>query len=178
MSAPAAAPVAPGGAPLSGGSADSLGDPARFGVLTVSDRASAGVYEDLSGPAILRFFSEAVASPWTAQYRVVADERADIEAALIDLVREGQGQGEEEGEGGEEAEGEAEAEAEAEGGGGGEGEGEGFVPEPSERVRWDVPLAPGEAGDEPAPQGSVAAWRGARCGMGAGEVGREECAES
>ncbi|KAG2447771.1 hypothetical protein HYH02_007228 [Chlamydomonas schloesseri] len=78
--------AAPGGAPTSGGSADSLGDPARFGVLTVSDRASAGVYEDLSGPAILRFFSEAVASPWTAEYRVVADEQPEIEAALIDLV--------------------------------------------------------------------------------------------
>ena len=33
-------------------------------VLTVSDRASTGVYEDLSGPAILKFFSDAVESPW------------------------------------------------------------------------------------------------------------------
>lgn len=45
-----------------GGSADSIGDFAKFGVLTVSDRASAGVYDDESGPAILRFFQEAIKS--------------------------------------------------------------------------------------------------------------------
>ena len=56
--------AAPQSAPLSGGSADSLGDPAKFGVITVSDRASAGIYDDLSGPAILRFFAEAIKSEW------------------------------------------------------------------------------------------------------------------
>ncbi|GLC47313.1 hypothetical protein PLESTB_001218100 [Pleodorina starrii] len=76
--------------PLRGGSADSIGDAARFGVLTISDRASAGVYEDLSGPAILNFFSEAVDSPWEAVYRVVPDEQPEIEKALIDMAdREG-----------------------------------------------------------------------------------------
>lgn len=49
--------------PLSGGSSDdSLGDPAKFGVVTISDRASSGTYEDLSGPAILQFFAEAIKS--------------------------------------------------------------------------------------------------------------------
>ena len=48
--------------PLEGGSTDSIGDAAVLGVITVSDRASAGVYNDESGPAILRFFSEAVKS--------------------------------------------------------------------------------------------------------------------
>ena len=48
--------------PLSGGSADSVGDRAVFGVVTVSDRASTGVYEDVSGPAILNFYAEAVQS--------------------------------------------------------------------------------------------------------------------
>jgi hypothetical protein len=49
--------------PLSGGSgSDSLGDPCSLGVLTVSDRASRGEYEDLGGPAILRFFKEAIKS--------------------------------------------------------------------------------------------------------------------
>jgi hypothetical protein len=85
--APAAAPPAAPTAPLSGGAAGGVGDAAKFGVLTVSDRASAGVYEDLSGPAILRFFAEAVASPWEAEYRVVADERPDIEAAIADMAR-------------------------------------------------------------------------------------------
>ena len=49
--------------PLSGGGGgDSLGDPCVLGVLTVSDRASQGLYEDLGGPAILRFFEEAIKS--------------------------------------------------------------------------------------------------------------------
>ena len=49
--------------PLSGGGGvDSLGDPCVLGVLTVSDRASQGLYEDLGGPAILRFFAEAIKS--------------------------------------------------------------------------------------------------------------------
>jgi hypothetical protein len=45
-----------------GGSADSVGDAATFGVVTVSDRASGGVYQDLSGPAILQFLADAVHS--------------------------------------------------------------------------------------------------------------------
>lgn len=66
-----------------------MGDTAKFGVLTVSDRASCGTYEDLSGPAILKFFQEAVASPWTADYRVVPDEQPQIEQAIMDMVRVG-----------------------------------------------------------------------------------------
>ncbi len=73
--------------PLQGGDASSIGDSAKFGVVTVSDRASTGVYEDLSGPAILQFFAEAVQSPWEAQYRLVPDEQPLIEQAIIDLVR-------------------------------------------------------------------------------------------
>ena len=44
---------------LSGGSS---GEPAIFGIVTVSDRASQGVYSDISGPAILNFFHEAIKS--------------------------------------------------------------------------------------------------------------------
>ena len=47
---------------LQGGSQDSVGDPAILGVLTVSDRASKGIYSDESGPAILQFFQEALKS--------------------------------------------------------------------------------------------------------------------
>jgi hypothetical protein len=47
---------------LQGGSDDSVGDPAVFGIVTVSDRASAGIYNDDSGPAILGFFAEAIKS--------------------------------------------------------------------------------------------------------------------
>lgn len=73
-------------APLSGGVDGSLGDFAKFGVITVSDRASTGTYEDLSGPAILQFFAEAIESKWEAVYKLVPDEQAQIEAAIIDLV--------------------------------------------------------------------------------------------
>lgn len=52
----------------------------------MSDRASSGVYEDLSGPAILSFFSAAIQSPWEAAYRLVPDEQDLIQEALIDLV--------------------------------------------------------------------------------------------
>ena len=47
---------------LHGGTKDSVGDSAIFGVLTVSDRASKGIYEDESGPAIVEFFHEAIKS--------------------------------------------------------------------------------------------------------------------
>ena len=58
----------------------------RFGVLTASDRASAGDYEDLSGPAIEQFLDEAITSPWEVIRRLVPDESALIEAALVELV--------------------------------------------------------------------------------------------
>jgi molybdopterin adenylyltransferase len=61
-------------------------DVCRFGVLTASDRASAGDYDDLSGPAIERFLEAALTSPWEVVRRVVADEQDSIEAALVELV--------------------------------------------------------------------------------------------
>jgi molybdopterin adenylyltransferase len=61
-----------------------------IGILTVSDRASRGVYEDKGGPGIVMALSELLASPWRAVARVVPDEQAVIEAALVELVeREG-----------------------------------------------------------------------------------------
>ena len=45
-----------------GGDQEHPEDHVRFGVLTVSDRASAGIYDDLSGPAILKFFDDAIKS--------------------------------------------------------------------------------------------------------------------
>ncbi len=58
----------------------------HFGVLTASDRASSGEYEDLSGPAIESFLQDAVTSPWKVIRRLVADEKEDIEAAIVDLI--------------------------------------------------------------------------------------------
>ena len=63
-----------------------VGDPATFGILTVSDRAHSGEYEDEGGPAILGFFEEAIQSEWSHHYKVVPDEKAAITAALIELV--------------------------------------------------------------------------------------------
>ena len=59
---------------------------ARIGVLTVSDRASAGVYEDISGQAIKDTLSDYLTSPWQAEYRVIADEQLLIESTIKELV--------------------------------------------------------------------------------------------
>ena len=64
-------------------------DPVTFGVLTASDRASSGEYEDLSGPAISTFLSLAISNPFTIERRVVADELDVIEATLIELCEVG-----------------------------------------------------------------------------------------
>ena len=61
----------------------------RFGILTASDRANAGEYEDRSGPAINQFLEEALTSPWDVSRRLVEDEQEVIEQALIDLCEEG-----------------------------------------------------------------------------------------
>lgn len=58
---------------------------ARIGILTVSDRASTGVYEDRGGPAIRTYLEDVLTSPWEGVVRMVPDEQTDIEAALIDL---------------------------------------------------------------------------------------------
>ena len=57
-----------------------------IGVVTISDRASAGVYEDKGGPGIEAALAAILASPWRAVRRVIPDERAQIEATLIELV--------------------------------------------------------------------------------------------
>jgi molybdopterin adenylyltransferase len=58
----------------------------RVGLISVSDRASAGVYEDQGIPALRDWFSSALTSPWVFVTRLIPDERAAIEAALIELV--------------------------------------------------------------------------------------------
>lgn len=59
---------------------------ARIGILTVSDRASAGIYEDKGGPAIRDWLTRALSSPWEAVARVIPDEQAVIEETLVELV--------------------------------------------------------------------------------------------
>ena len=60
----------------------------KIGILTVSDRASAGVYEDLSGQAIIATLNEYLSSPWKSAYRVIPDEQALIEASLKQMADE------------------------------------------------------------------------------------------
>jgi molybdopterin adenylyltransferase len=64
----------------------SAGEICKFGILTASDRASAGDYEDISGPAIETFLSEVLTSPWQIIRKLIPDEQSEIETALIDLV--------------------------------------------------------------------------------------------
>lgn len=61
---------------------------AMIGILTVSDRAYRGVYEDRGGPAIHDYMSEALTSDWAPVAKVVPDELDAIQAALIELVDE------------------------------------------------------------------------------------------
>jgi molybdopterin adenylyltransferase len=62
--------------------------PARIGILTASDRASQGVYEDLSGKAIEQVFGEYLSSKWEPVYRLIPDDRATIERTLKELCDE------------------------------------------------------------------------------------------
>jgi molybdopterin adenylyltransferase len=57
-----------------------------IGVLTVSDRASRGIYEDKGGPAIEAALARILATPWQPVRRLVPDERPEIEAALRQLT--------------------------------------------------------------------------------------------
>lgn len=64
--------------------------PARIGVVTISDRASAGLYADESGPAILAYLGEVLTSPWTPLARVIPDGIDSVSGTLLDLAdREG-----------------------------------------------------------------------------------------
>lgn len=54
----------------------------RIGIVTVSDRASQGVYQDLGGPAIRACLDEILACSWEAVPRLIPDERPGIEATL------------------------------------------------------------------------------------------------
>jgi len=94
---PAAAPVSdrtsdrtsdPTSDPTSNAAASpaSLGATLIIGLVSISDRASRGVYEDLGIPALDEWFGRALASPWTTVTRLIPDERPLIEAALIELV--------------------------------------------------------------------------------------------
>ena len=55
---------------------------AKIGIVTVSDRASRGEYEDRGGPAIRQYLNEVLVSPWEVVAEVVEDEQTAIEKTL------------------------------------------------------------------------------------------------
>ncbi len=57
----------------------------RIGIVTVSDRASRGEYEDQGGPAIRAWLEETLISPWEGVVRLVPDEQPQLEAVLKEL---------------------------------------------------------------------------------------------
>jgi len=61
---------------------ESIARIARIGIITVSDRASRGEYEDRGGPAILEYLGAVLTSPWQADSHVIADEQ-DVIASTI-----------------------------------------------------------------------------------------------
>ncbi|HMP78501.1 MAG TPA: molybdopterin adenylyltransferase [Pirellulaceae bacterium] len=61
-----------------------------IGIVTISDRASAGTYSDRSGPAIVEYFREVLAGPWQPLTRLITDEQPLIEATLRELADEHQ----------------------------------------------------------------------------------------
>jgi molybdopterin adenylyltransferase len=58
----------------------------RVGIVTISDRASRGVYQDLGGPAIRDCLAEILSCPWEAVVRLIPDEQPRIEETLKELA--------------------------------------------------------------------------------------------
>ena len=56
-----------------------------IGLVSISDRASTGVYEDKGIPALKEWFTTALVSPWRTETRLIPDEQALIEQTLIEL---------------------------------------------------------------------------------------------
>jgi molybdopterin adenylyltransferase len=64
----------------------SANDELKVGLVSISDRASAGIYEDKGIPALEDWLGSALTSPWRAETRLIEDNRALIERTLIELV--------------------------------------------------------------------------------------------
>jgi molybdopterin adenylyltransferase len=56
------------------------------GLVSISDRASAGVYEDKGIPGLTEWFGAALKTPWRMETRLIPDEQDEIERTLIELV--------------------------------------------------------------------------------------------
>ncbi len=60
--------------------------PFTIGLVSVSDRASRGIYEDQGLPALEAWFASALKTPWRAEKRLIPDEQPVIERTLIELA--------------------------------------------------------------------------------------------
>ncbi|WP_248723168.1 molybdopterin adenylyltransferase [Seonamhaeicola sp. ML3] len=58
----------------------------KIGIITVSDRANAGIYEDLSGKAIINTLNDYLTSKWKEVYTIIPDEQDVIENTIINMV--------------------------------------------------------------------------------------------
>jgi molybdopterin adenylyltransferase len=56
------------------------------GLVSISDRASTGIYEDQGIPALQEWLGRALTTPWRAETRLIADDRTTIENTLVELV--------------------------------------------------------------------------------------------
>lgn len=79
MTQPSSAPIT---SPVSRRHPDEL----VVGLVSISDRASAGTYQDEGIPALREWFGRALTSPWQAVERLIPDEQAQISRTLIELV--------------------------------------------------------------------------------------------
>ncbi|RQR58642.1 molybdopterin adenylyltransferase [Burkholderia sp. Bp9125] len=61
-------------------------DELLVGLVSISDRASTGVYEDKGIPALQAWLGAALVSPWRAETRLIQDDAATISATLVELV--------------------------------------------------------------------------------------------
>jgi len=61
-------------------------DELLIGLVSISDRASTGVYEDQGVPALEDWFAQALISPWQMETRLIPDVQSTIEKTLIELV--------------------------------------------------------------------------------------------
>ena len=61
-------------------------DELLIGLVSISDRASSGVYRDEGIPALKEWFARTLASPWRTETRLIPDERPLIESTLVELA--------------------------------------------------------------------------------------------
>ncbi len=65
---------------------DTTERPARIGLVSISDRASQGVYQDLGLPGLRDWLTSAIASPWEAIERLIPDDQQTISETLVRLT--------------------------------------------------------------------------------------------